>query len=394
MAAGVDPLARGEALDVARVRADRRGVGRRADDPDCSVTVARAREDQPAPRRRRAARRRLPPARHRLPGGRPVRRRHRPRRPTAGRSTCAATGDVDAGGVPADGHNIVVRAAAAARRPPRRRRARRASHIAQGHPGRRRDGRRSARTPRRAGRARPALGRCDTSDDDLLRLAAELGSDVPFALVGRHRARHRPRRGGRRRVDDDGHLVVGAWCPRGEGLSTPAVYRRLRRARTPTRRRARASRDRADRALRDGDAVALGAGAAQRPAGRPPSTCARTSATCSPRASDAGALRGLVSGSGPTCVFLVGSTDDAPARSRPALAERRTPSCWSPPARSPAPTWSRGLTSVANLVNLERVSKAYGVRPLLTDVSPRRRRRASGSASSAATATARPRCSR
>ena len=46
---------------------------------------------------------------------------------------------------------------------------------------------------------------------------------------------------------------------------------------------------------------------------------------------------------------------------------------------------------MGNLVNLERVSKAYGVRPLLTDVSlgvwP-----ASGSASSGATATARPPC--
>ena len=37
------------------------------------------------------------------------------------------------------------------------------------------------------------LWKLHTSDDDLLALAARLGSDVPFALRGRYGARHRPR---------------------------------------------------------------------------------------------------------------------------------------------------------------------------------------------------------
>ena len=54
----------------------------------------------------------------------------------------------------------------------------------QGHPGRGRHGGRLGR------RAPPRSSRCDrlwgldTSDDDLLALAAELGSDIPFSLVG------------------------------------------------------------------------------------------------------------------------------------------------------------------------------------------------------------------
>jgi 4-diphosphocytidyl-2-C-methyl-D-erythritol kinase len=62
-----------------------------------------------------------------------------------------------------------------------------------------------------------------TSDDELLRLAAELGSDVPFALLG-----------GTARGTGRGELVepvadTGEWwwlvVPDAEGLSTPAVYR-------------------------------------------------------------------------------------------------------------------------------------------------------------------------
>lgn len=62
-----------------------------------------------------------------------------------------------------------------------------------------------------------------TPDDDLLALAGELGSDVPFALIG-----------GTALGEGRGELVTpvadhGAWwwvvLPSGEGLSTPAVYR-------------------------------------------------------------------------------------------------------------------------------------------------------------------------
>ena len=66
------------------------------------------------------------------------------------------------------------------------------------------------------------------------------------------------------------------------------------------------------------------------------------------------------------------------------------------PPRSPveprgAAMLLRGGAPMSNLLNLERVSKAYGVRPLLTR-SRSVSRPGSGSASSAATATARPRC--
>ena len=78
-----------------------------------------------------------------------------------------------------------------------------------------------------------------------------------------------------------------------------------------------------------------------------------------------GALRGLVSGSGPTVVFLCESGDHARA-----LADRLQgddlPVVLVANGPVAGATW-RAL--MANLVNLERVSKAYGVRPLLADVS-------------------------
>lgn len=66
-----------------------------------------------------------------------------------------------------------------------------------------------------------------TSDEDLLRLAGELGSDVPFALVGG--SAHGTGRGEVVEPVDD----AGTWwwvvVPHTEGLSTPAVYAELDR---------------------------------------------------------------------------------------------------------------------------------------------------------------------
>jgi 4-diphosphocytidyl-2-C-methyl-D-erythritol kinase len=68
----------------------------------------------------------------------------------------------------------------------------------------------------------------ETSDDDLLALAAELGSDVPFALVG-GTARGTGRGELVEPVDDESSLwwVV---LPDGSGLSTPEVYAEFDRA--------------------------------------------------------------------------------------------------------------------------------------------------------------------
>ncbi|QYJ02773.1 4-(cytidine 5'-diphospho)-2-C-methyl-D-erythritol kinase [Nocardioides panacisoli] len=62
-----------------------------------------------------------------------------------------------------------------------------------------------------------------TSDEDLLRLGADLGSDVPFALLGGTAT-------GLGRGEEVAPLEDGGdwwWCvvPHAEGLSTPAVYR-------------------------------------------------------------------------------------------------------------------------------------------------------------------------
>ena len=84
-------------------------------------------------------------------------------------------------------------------------------------------GRRLGRRRRRPGRARPAARPAHQPDDVLLALAAGLGSDVPFSLVG-----------GTARGVGRGELVTpvddaGSWwwvaVPSTEGLSTPTVYR-------------------------------------------------------------------------------------------------------------------------------------------------------------------------
>ena len=80
-----------------------------------------------------------------------------------------------------------------------------------------------------------------------------------------------------------------------------------------------------------------------------------------------GALRGIVSGSGPTCVFLADSAD----------AAREVAAAFTEDGHEvvlvthgPVAGAPRGdLRLMANLVNLERVSKSYGVRALLSDVS-------------------------
>ncbi|GAB2773320.1 4-(cytidine 5'-diphospho)-2-C-methyl-D-erythritol kinase [Nocardioides salsibiostraticola] len=147
----------------------------------------------------------------------------------------------------------------------------------------------------------------ETTDEDLLRLGAELGSDVPFALVG-----------GTALGTGRGEIVEsvpdhGTWwwviVPDSEGLSTPEVYRHFDRL-FPD---APAVPPRATdllKAVAAGDPYALGpllyndlqpAALDLRPALE----------ELIARGQDLGALRGLVSGSGPTVVFLCESADAA-----------------------------------------------------------------------------------
>jgi len=146
-----------------------------------------------------------------------------------------------------------------------------------------------------------------TSDDDLLRLAAGLGSDVPFALVG-----------GTALGEGHGEVVTplddrGSWwwvvVPSAEGLSTPAVYRHYDDLR-PDAPPVPGPPDEIVAALAGGDprdlAAALHNDLEQAALDLRPDL-----AQLIVEGMDAGALRGLVSGSGPTCVFLCESAEHA-----------------------------------------------------------------------------------
>jgi 4-diphosphocytidyl-2-C-methyl-D-erythritol kinase len=148
-----------------------------------------------------------------------------------------------------------------------------------------------------------------TPDEDLLGLAAGLGSDVPFALVG-----------GSAIGEGHGEIVTptedrGSWwwvvVPSSEGMSTPAVYRHYDELRPD----APVIPDPAD-----GVVAALSSGDVRRLAGALHNDLERAACDLRPDLArlivegvDAGALRGLVSGSGPTCVFLCESGDHARA---------------------------------------------------------------------------------
>jgi 4-diphosphocytidyl-2-C-methyl-D-erythritol kinase len=145
-----------------------------------------------------------------------------------------------------------------------------------------------------------------TSDEELLRLAAELGSDVPFALLG-----------GTALGTGRGELVEpvrdpATWwwvvVPSVQGLSTPAVYRRFDEL----------SPDAGEPLDADAVVLALATGDPRVLAGALHNDLEAAALDLRPdlgdlleRGEGVGALRGLVSGSGPTCLFLAADADHA-----------------------------------------------------------------------------------
>lgn len=149
----------------------------------------------------------------------------------------------------------------------------------------------------------------DTSDDDLLALAAQLGSDVPFALVG-----------GTSLGTGRGELVEpvadhGTWwwvlVPSPIGLSTPEIYRHFDRL-CPDAPDVPPMPEALLAALAVGDPHAL-APALHNDLQAPALDLRPDLARLIEAGESEGALRGIVTGSGPTCVFLCPDADSARA---------------------------------------------------------------------------------
>lgn len=141
-----------------------------------------------------------------------------------------------------------------------------------------------------------------TRDGDLLEIAAELGSDVPFALVGG--VGHGTGRG---EIVEPVPLSATFWwvvVPAADGLSTPEVYRRFDELFS-----GQPAEPTSSRALRDW--LTAGDPDPERLAALLHNDLQPAALDLRPdledllqQGTDAGALQGLVSGSGPTCVFL------------------------------------------------------------------------------------------
>jgi 4-diphosphocytidyl-2-C-methyl-D-erythritol kinase len=146
-----------------------------------------------------------------------------------------------------------------------------------------------------------ALWELGLTGEELLEIGAELGSDVPFALLGGTAVG--TGRGERLAAAEVSGRFHWVFALADGGLSTPAVYAECDRLRLATEERVawpRASEGLLA-ALRIGDAKALGAELANDL--QPAALLLRPSLS---RTLDAGhgALAGIVSGSGPTCAFL------------------------------------------------------------------------------------------
>lgn len=183
-----------------------------------------------------------------------------------------------------------------------------------------------------------ALVACDAlwdtgaSREELLDICAELGSDVPFSLVGG--AALGRGRGERLTPLEVGGTFHWVFAVADGGLSTPAVYRECDRLRTQSGRGATAE-DVPDPepspaildALAEGDLAAL---ASALMAGGSSNDLQAAAVSLRPSlagtlavGAKAGALASIVSGSGPTCAFLAPGERAAKALAE-ALAESGT----------------------------------------------------------------------
>jgi 4-diphosphocytidyl-2-C-methyl-D-erythritol kinase len=167
-----------------------------------------------------------------------------------------------------------------------------------------------------------ALLACDTlwgigsTREELLAICAELGSDVPFSLVGGAAL-------GRGRGEILTPLEVGGtfhwvFALADGGLSTPAVYAECDRLRADTRPLSspggppvpEAAAPALLEALRTGDPIALASALTNDL--QPAALSLRPSlAATLHTGTQAGALASLVSGSGPTCAFLAKDAESA-----------------------------------------------------------------------------------
>ncbi|MGQ4363451.1 4-(cytidine 5'-diphospho)-2-C-methyl-D-erythritol kinase [Streptomyces sp. SAS_272] len=166
-----------------------------------------------------------------------------------------------------------------------------------------------------------ALWGTGATRDELLDICAELGSDVPFSLVGG--AALGTGRGEKLTALETGGAFHWVFAMAGRGLSTPAVFREF---------------DRLTRGTDVPEPVASGALLDALAAGDPDALAATVSNDLQPAALSlfpelaaalaagrgAGALAALVSGSGPTTAFLV---RDAKSAHRTAEALRASGAC-------------------------------------------------------------------
>ncbi|WLQ34307.1 4-(cytidine 5'-diphospho)-2-C-methyl-D-erythritol kinase [Streptomyces castrisilvae] len=177
-----------------------------------------------------------------------------------------------------------------------------------------------------------ALWGTGASRDELLGLCAELGSDVPFSLVGG--AALGTGRGERLSPVEVGGAFHWVFAVADGGLSTPAVYREFDRLTAGTRVPGPVASDALLDALRTGDAKAL-AGALSNDLQAPALSLRPSLADTLAAGTEAGALAALVSGSGPTTAFLA---EDAAAAREVAAALTASGTCRTArTAASPAP---------------------------------------------------------